>query len=113
MKSVADVARVIIKHLERAEVADRPIMWISREEIVSLAFGLSTQQLAERLDKKGIIFTEVPGGNFLLIDQTRVGKPPMLCLSGQRARRRRVQPADQELDESGRAQTEQEGRTPC
>lgn len=79
MKSASDVARVIIKHMKAA--GRPPAVWINRDEIVSLSVGFSTQQLSDCLIQALLIFTEVPGGNFLLIDETKFGKLPALRLS--------------------------------
>lgn len=89
MRVVEVVARTIV---ERQIEAGRPrAAWIKRTDITQIT-GVLPSFLVEEIGKEmamaSLIFAEVPGVGFLLIDPTKFTEMPTLCLASAEQQRR-------------------------
>ncbi|APA86524.1 hypothetical protein BJG93_14815 [Paraburkholderia sprentiae WSM5005] len=85
VRAAENVAGTIVKSVD--SVGRPAAVWIERNEIVSVAGLLSAQDIAGVLQRARLIFAEVPGGHFLIINPAKLDRVPTLHLTPTTSRR--------------------------
>lgn len=95
MKAAEVVARTIVERLQ--EAGRPPVAWIKRTDVAHISGVLPSflvEEIYKELAMASLIFAEVPGMGFLLIDPTKFVEmqTPTLCLTPSIHQRRGIVP---------------------
>ncbi|WP_144161532.1 hypothetical protein [Paraburkholderia sp. BCC1885] len=83
------VARTIVERLQ--EAGHPRAVWIKRTEVTHITGVLPSflvEEIGKELAMASLIFAEVPGVGFLLIDPTKFTEMPTLCMASAEQQRR-------------------------